>query len=48
MIQHINPRKTATAIAPMRQSAADGPEQWGKWVGRKSVLALGPLPSHGI
>ncbi|KAJ7774116.1 velvet factor [Mycena olivaceomarginata] len=34
MIQHINPRKTATAIAPMRQSAADGPEQWGKWVGR--------------
>ncbi|KAF7352505.1 Velvet complex subunit B [Mycena venus] len=34
MIQHINPRKTATAIAPMRQSAVDGPEQWGKWVGR--------------
>ncbi|KAJ6539675.1 velvet factor [Mycena capillaripes] len=34
MIQHINPRKTATAIAPMRQSASDGPEQWGKWVGR--------------
>ncbi|KAJ7241947.1 velvet factor [Mycena haematopus] len=33
MIQHINPRKTATAIAPMRQSAVDGPEQWGKWVG---------------
>ncbi|KAJ7498605.1 velvet factor [Mycena latifolia] len=34
MIQHINPRKTATSIAPMRQAAADGPEQWGKWVGR--------------
>ncbi|KAJ6515562.1 velvet factor [Mycena sanguinolenta] len=34
MIQHINPRKTATAIAPMRQSGPDGPEQWGKWVGR--------------
>ncbi|KAF7355589.1 Velvet complex subunit B [Mycena sanguinolenta] len=34
MIQHINPRKTATAIAPMRQSGPDGPEQWGKWIGR--------------
>ncbi|KAJ7087411.1 velvet factor [Mycena crocata] len=34
MIQHINPRKTATAIAPMRQQPSDGPEQWGKWVGR--------------
>ncbi|KAK7062024.1 velvet complex subunit B [Favolaschia claudopus] len=34
MIQHISPRKTATAIAPMRQSTVDGPEQWGKWVGR--------------
>ncbi|KAJ7686085.1 velvet factor [Mycena rosella] len=35
MIQHINPRKTASAIAPMRQpAAADSPEQWGKWVGR--------------
>ncbi|KAJ6490269.1 velvet factor [Mycena vitilis] len=34
MIQHINPRKTASAIAPMRQAATDGPEQWGKWVGR--------------
>ncbi|KAJ7167483.1 velvet factor [Mycena filopes] len=34
MIQHINPRKTATAIAPMRQAPADGPEQWGKWIGR--------------
>ncbi|KAJ7490273.1 velvet factor-domain-containing protein, partial [Mycena galericulata] len=34
MIQHINPRKTATAIAPMRQPPLDGPEQWGKWVGR--------------
>ncbi|KAF8213862.1 velvet factor [Mycena galopus ATCC 62051] len=35
MIQHTNPRKTATAVAPMRQpAAADGPEQWGKWIGR--------------
>ncbi|KAJ7284072.1 velvet factor [Mycena rebaudengoi] len=35
MIQHINPRKTATAVAPMRQTAVDGPEQWGKWIDRK-------------
>ncbi|KAJ7780922.1 velvet factor [Mycena metata] len=34
MIQHINPRKTASAVSPMRQAPMDGPEQWGKWVGR--------------
>ncbi|KAJ7068583.1 velvet factor-domain-containing protein [Mycena amicta] len=33
MIQHISPRKTATAIAPMRQPGQDL-EQWGKWIGR--------------
>ncbi|KAJ7094460.1 velvet factor [Mycena belliarum] len=33
MIQHISPRKTASASAPLR-APADGLEQWGKWVGR--------------
>ncbi|KAF7332315.1 Velvet domain-containing protein [Mycena kentingensis (nom. inval.)] len=33
MIQHISPRKTSSAIAPMRQPGQDL-EQWGKWNGR--------------
>lgn len=47
MIQKINPRPTNAASAPSRQTlqAADGPEQWGQWSGRKSVQ-ISPLGSE--
>ncbi|KAF8663496.1 hypothetical protein AX16_001064 [Volvariella volvacea WC 439] len=34
MIQHTSTRAASTAIAP-HQATSDGPEQWGKWAGRR-------------
>ncbi|KAF9464858.1 velvet factor [Collybia nuda] len=35
MIQQLNARQMNTALAPPRQAAHDGPEEWGQWSGRK-------------
>lgn len=36
MILQANRRTSTTA--PLRQASTDGPEEWGHWAGRKSVL----------
>lgn len=45
MIQKTNLRNTSTVVAPLRQTASDGPELWGQWLGRKSVYT--PSPACG-
>ena len=46
MIQKLSDRRSSAALAPQRESTsldADGPETWGSWYNRRSVLSL--LPS---
>lgn len=45
MIQKLNGRRGSSALAPQRESTSldvDGPETWGSWYNRRSVLSLLP------